>query len=84
MNKKAILITVGILGVVLVAVLGVGVYYYIAGTKAPVTVETKAPVKTQDEKDLDEIKTELNDKTLETTDLDAEVSELNSLDLSGV
>ena len=77
--------------IVLVAfVIGAGIYgayYYvenIANTPATVTEEVNV-TRTEEEINLDEVKKDLeNDASLDMTDIDNELKELDSIDLSGV
>ena len=75
-----------ILGLILVAGLAFGVWWYVTEGQ-PKTEPAKAVVtkKTGDEKELEDIKTELEeDSDLDTSDIDKELSELNAIDLTGI
>lgn len=75
--------------IVLVILVGVGLsaYYYAGAVDTTVqdTSSAEAP-KTTEEKELESIGSDLNDinKDLDTTTLDADASEIEKLDLSGV
>lgn len=77
---------VSVLGLLLVAGLAFGAWWYVTEGQ-PKTDPAKAVItqKTGDEKDLDDIKSDLeNDTDLDTTDIDKELSELSAIDLTGI
>lgn len=84
--KKWQVITIIIVGLLLVGGLSWGTYYFIAGQKMPEEIKAtnKPTTKSDEEKELDSVKTEVENDDLDMTELDNVSAELDSIDLSGV
>lgn len=85
--KRWQILTLVIVGILLVGGLGGGTYYLIAGQQMPdqIKATNKTTTKSEDEKELDSVKTEVDqDSDLDMTELDSVTSELEAIDLSEV
>ena len=84
--KKWQTVTIIIVGLFLVVGLTGGTYYFIAGQKMPAEIKAtnKPTTKSQEDKDLDSVKSDLENDDLDMTELDNVSSELESIDLSEV
>lgn len=84
--KKWQTITIIVVGLLLVAGLAGGTYWYIAGQKMPAEIKAsdKPTTKSQEDKDLDAVKSDLEGDDLDMTELDNISTELESIDLSEV
>lgn len=86
MKKWQIIIGV-IVGILLVGGLAWGTYYFIAGQKMPEEIKAtnKPTTKSEEEKELENVKTEADEADdLDLSELDSVITELDSIDLSGV
>jgi flagellar basal body-associated protein FliL len=75
-----------LLTIMIIGAIGLGVYYYLAGVKEAekTTTQSTTTPKSAEEQQLDSVQTDLdNTKDLDTTGVDADAAEIESIDVSG-